>query len=151
MKKKMGIEGEGPKIILVTAVYLTIAYYLNKNFHSHFVIIDNTNLLNTLAIILAIIGLIFWLWSVVLLLMNFSKGKLIKTGPYAIFFHPIYDSFTFFLLPALTFYLNSDIFFNASAILFLGTIFWGRNEEKYLAEKFGKEYAEYRKRVWLKF
>lgn len=146
----MRIEGEGPKIILVTAAYLVIAYFLNKYFHSNFIIINDLELLNSIAVVLFIVGLVFWLWSVALLLLNFPKGKLIKAGPYAIFLHPIYNSFTFFLLPALTFYLNSDIFFNASAILLLGTIFWGKSEEKYLAETFGKEYAEYRKRVWFK-
>jgi protein-S-isoprenylcysteine O-methyltransferase Ste14 len=147
----MGIEGEGPKIIAMFVAALLIAYFLNKNYHSGFIIATNDNLTRLLAIILLVIGILFWLWSVTLLLINFPKGRLIKSGPYVAFLHPLYNSFSFLILPALALYMNSWIYFIAPLVLFLGTITFGKNEEIYLSETFGSEYANYRKKVWFKF
>lgn len=151
MKKIMGIEGEGPKIIALFVAYLVIAYLLDKNYPSSFIIANNTGIIKVVALILGAIGVVVWLWSVALLLVNFPKGKLIQSGPYAIFSHPIYDSFSFFLLPAIALYLNSWIYFGASVVLFLGTITLGKNEEKYLSKTFGEDYSKYQERVLFKF
>lgn len=151
MKKKMGIEGVGPKIIALFVVALVVTYFVNKNYHASFIVATDYNLIKLIALILAGIGFLFWLWSVTLLLINFFKGKLIKTGPYAVFLHPLYNSFTFFILPAYTLYTNSWIYFLSSVVLFIGTITLGRKEEACLLETFGSEYTDYRKKVWFKF
>ena len=150
MKKEMGIEGVGPKIMVPAAISLIIAYFLDKNYHSRFIIANDDGLIRTFAIIIFVIGLAMWLWTVVLLLVNFPKDKLITTGPYAIFLHPLYNSFSFFILPALALYLNSWIYLLAPIVLFLATQILGKNEEAYLSETFGSGYFSYRKNVWLK-
>lgn len=150
MKKKMGIEGVGPKIMVLLVIFYIIAYFINNNYPDVFVIQNNVGSLNWLIIILAIIGIVLWLTSAVMMLMYFPKGKLITSGPFKLFLNPLYNSFILFIMPAISLYLNSWIYFGASAVMFIAELTLGKAEEKYLSETFGKEYTSYRKKVWFK-
>ena len=148
--KKMGIEGVGPKIAIYAIIYLVLAYIFDRSYHASFLITDNSGSLNWLMIILFIIGLILWISSAVMMVVYFPKGKLITSGPFRIFLNPLYNAFILFLLPALALYLNSWIFFGASIVFILAEKILGKAEEKFLQETFGKEYEDYRQKVWFK-
>lgn len=151
MKKEMGIEGVGPKIVGITLVYLVIAYFLDTNFHSTFTILNSSDSLNWLTLILFVIGMVLWISSAVMMLLYFPKGKLITSGPFRFFLNPLYNAFMLFLLPALALHLNSWIYFGASIVFYIAQNVLCKAEEKYLIETFGKEYEDYRKKVIFKF
>jgi protein-S-isoprenylcysteine O-methyltransferase Ste14 len=96
----------------------------------------------------------FWIaWMVWCLIVNRQKlceagciNKLIKSGPYAIVRHPIYlaDLMAIFVI----FGAYPRLWFIAGSFLVIPlVIFWAKNEEVILVEKFGDEYRNYAKRV----
>ena len=76
-----------------------------------------------------------------------EKTSLVKTGIYSISRNPAFLGFDFMYIGVLLMYFNPlTLFFSLFAIVMLHLQIL--QEEKYLTATFGKEYEEYRKRVF---
>jgi protein-S-isoprenylcysteine O-methyltransferase Ste14 len=74
--------------------------------------------------------------------------KVVKHGIYSKVRHPVYV-FGLLLFFGLILYMNMPILLVVLAILIPVQVMRARAEEKVLVEKFGAEYADYRKTTWI--
>ncbi|MEW6607059.1 MAG: methyltransferase [bacterium] len=111
--------------------------------------------------ILAAWGLILSFWAqwligfktAILITRIFNKWtiknqRVIKTGPYALFPHPIFIGEWLIIFGCLLLTLETALLYLLLAA-FLVDIFAARGEEKDLKERFGKEYQDYRSQILL--
>src|SRR5437879_3882322 len=74
--------------------------------------------------------------------------QLVKRGIYSKVRHPVYV-FGLLLFFGLILYINMPILFLVLAVLIPVQVMRARAEERVLEEKFGAEYADYRKTTWI--
>ncbi len=144
----LSITGAGPKIMRPMFLILIIGIIVQLFFPavSKFPFLTESTLKNA-GWILAITGLVFWILAIVQFAVGFPKGKLITTGIYSLSRNPIYASWIVFILPGLAGICNNWIFLLASLAMYISLVINIKEEEKSLAETFGKEYDQYVKRV----
>jgi len=100
-------------------------------------------------IVLLAIGVPVWLVSVVQILVNVPRGRLITTGPFALLLHPLYTAVALFVIPGCGLALDSSVGFGIGAVLYVSCRLFAGREERALAERFPTEYPAYRARVLL--
>jgi protein-S-isoprenylcysteine O-methyltransferase Ste14 len=93
--------------------------------------------------VIIIIGLIFFIDSI--LLVSKKDNKLNKSGVYKIVRHPMYSSFIVFFIPGISLIFNNWLILLAAVIAFIIFKKYIYKEEKYLEEKFGSDYQEYKR------
>lgn len=150
MSKKMGIEGIGPKIILPSSLVIIAAYFITRTSPKFFRYLDDPTPLWVVIIPLLMFGLVFWIGSAVQLIIAWHKKQLITSWFYTIFLNPLYCAFIFFIIPALSLYLNSWLYILGSIVMYLAMRKYIKEEYSYLKKTFGKDYDEYVKRMVIK-
>ena len=146
------LVGSGDKIGLFISPFLIIGLILNIMYPSFFSVGGPPAVLIIISIIVLIPGIINWIWAVVLILTKIPRSELITTGPYAIVKHPLYTGVSFLVLPWIGFLFNSWLGVFIGIILYIGSRIFSGNEEKNLAETFGKSWDEYCQKIkipWL--
>jgi protein-S-isoprenylcysteine O-methyltransferase Ste14 len=116
-------------------------------------VIPRSFVLGNAGLALTIVGIAFALWARFYLGRNWSgrvtlkeNHELIRTGPYAIVRHPIYTGF----LVALTgtvIAIGEIRAILALVIVAAGLHFKSKTEEQFMSDKFGNQYAAYRREV----
>lgn len=101
------------------------------------------------AVGLLVPGVALWLGSVVQILVNVPRGRLITTGPYALVLHPLYTSVALLVLPGLGMLFDSWLGLPLGAILYGSSRLFSGQEERELAARFPQAWPEYRRRVLL--
>jgi protein-S-isoprenylcysteine O-methyltransferase Ste14 len=142
MKLKV-LVGSGDKIMLFVLPFLIIGLILNIIFPSLFRVGGPAMVLKVISIIILIIGVIIWLWSVALILIKAPQNKLITNGPYALVKHPIYASVALLVLPWLGFLFKTWLGVLIGIILYIGSRIFSPEEEKILSQTFGAAWDEY--------
>ena len=143
----MSIVGQGGKIILLTLPSLIAAIWLHLYLPQIAALPKSLRFIQPVGYVLLVMGLILWASAVIQLLMGFSQGKLVTTGAYSIARNPIYNSATFFILPAVALLTLTWVYFVVSIFLYTGVTIFITTEEKQLTNAFGKQYEEYLARV----
>lgn len=146
------LVGSGDRIMLLTAPFLIIGLILNILFPAWFSVGGPSIGLQIISIILLIPGVVFWLWSVVLVLSKVPQNHLITYGPYALVRHPLYTSVALLVLPWLGLLLNSWLGGLVGVVLYISSRLFSPEEEKKLAKNFGTAWDEYSQKVkipWL--
>jgi LPXTG-site transpeptidase (sortase) family protein len=87
-------------------------------------------------------------WSIFTLIKNNSSQKLITIGPYRYVRHPISSAIIFLLNPALAILFRSWLLFLAIIPIYFIWRKCAKKEDKYLAEKFSKNYYQYERITW---
>lgn len=149
MKTLKTLLGSGDRIMFFTAPFVVAAVIL--------VIADPTMLrvdsppawLDALAVVALIVGLTIWAWSVLLIVTNVPKGRLITSGPYAWMKHPLYTAVALLVLPAAGVLLGTWLGVLIGAGLYIGSRLFAPAEEAALAEAFGESWREYSSHVKL--
>jgi protein-S-isoprenylcysteine O-methyltransferase Ste14 len=100
-----------------------------------------------LGILLVMIGVPIYLISGLTIHKYFHAGQLATKGIYAYFRHPLYGSWIVFIVPGIVLLMNSLIGLTVPVFMYAVFKILIRTEDKYLEEKFGEEFFEYRKRV----
>ena len=77
----------------------------------------------------------------------YEDHELVRTGPYGIVRHPIYSSVLAILLSTILLLTPWRWAAVSLALFVVGTEIRVRTEDKLLASRFGREFAEYRKKV----
>jgi protein-S-isoprenylcysteine O-methyltransferase Ste14 len=96
---------------------------------------------------LVVIGIVLWASGAVGILKAFREGKLVKGGIFAITRNPMYCGFIVFLVPGIALWLRSWPLLTVPIVAYVVFKRLVAKEEKYLEEKFGQEYLEYKSRV----
>jgi len=146
-KKQMTLLGVGPRFAIISCICAIIIYVLDLNWIPNLsIILPRTFSLN-FGILLVVIGFPLLLIPGLTIDKYFSKGKLATKGVYAYIRHPIYGSWIVFIIPGIVLIVNSLLGLTIPIFMYVAFRILIVEEEKYLEEKFGEEYYEYRKKV----
>lgn len=146
------LVGSGDKVMLFVLPFLIIGLILNIINPAFFRVGGPSMVLKVISIIILILGVIIWLWSVVLILIKVPRTELITNGPYALIKHPIYTGVAILVLPWLGFIFNSWLGVLIGVIMYIGSRLFSPQEEKLLSQTFGARWDEYCHKVkipWL--
>ena len=148
MHEDMDRLGVGPKFALLGiafgAIILTLHYYFLPTFT--FILFSRyVNII--LGAILILIGVPLFIASGIMVHTHVSKGRLCTTSVYAYFRHPLYAAWVVFIVPGIVIITGSVIAICWPIFLYILFKLFTVEEEKYLSEKFGKEYMQYEKQV----
>jgi protein-S-isoprenylcysteine O-methyltransferase Ste14 len=140
----MSFFGIGPKIgiILIPWLVVTITISLLTGIFSY-TSGEKTYLVLSGAILL-VVGLIFYFSSVRLLLNGLKSGKLVTNGTFSLCQNPLYVSFIFFLIPAISLLINSWLVLITCIAGYIPLKMFIKNEYRELEKYFGDEYLKYR-------
>ena len=144
----MDIVGQGGKIILFVLPVLIAAILVDTYLPRIASLPQSISFIRPLGYLLLIPGVILWATAIVQLITGFSKGRLVTTGAYGIARNPIYSSATFFILPGVSLLTLTWVYFVVSIFLYIGVMVFIGKEEQQLTKAFGKEYEDYRTRVY---
>ena len=143
------LMGSGDKIMLLVLPFLVGGLVLNIAFPEFFAVGGPPTWLAALSWIVLTVGVVIWLWSVVLILTRVPRGELITSGPYTLVKHPLYSAVALLVLPWLGFLLNTWLGLVLGIVLSVGDRLWAPEEEASLAASFGPRWEAYRRSVLL--
>jgi protein-S-isoprenylcysteine O-methyltransferase Ste14 len=151
MKTLKVLVGSGDKIGLFVLPFVIAGLGINFLFPSLFAT-PQSDVLTGAGYALLLAGLVVWAWSVLLILTEVPKGRLITSGPYALVKHPLYTGVSLLVLPGLGFALGTWLGLLFGVVLYVASRIFAPEEEKGLAGTFGPDWDAYVNRVrvsWL--
>jgi protein-S-isoprenylcysteine O-methyltransferase Ste14 len=147
-----GLVGSGDRIGLFTLPFVILGVILNVAFPSFFDVGGPPPALAVVSVVVLIVGVTTWIWSVALILTRVPRGQLITSGPYAFMKHPLYTSVALLVLPWIGFLLDTWVGAVIGIGLYVGSRIYAPAEEASLAATFGPKWDEYARTVrmpWL--
>jgi protein-S-isoprenylcysteine O-methyltransferase Ste14 len=147
--KVHALVGSGEKIMVVTLPVIIVGLVLQQMFPASFEVGGPPPWLRTLSLIVLAVGLVVWIWSVVLVLREVPKGELITTGPYALVKHPLYTGVALLVLPTIGFLLNSWLGALIGVAMYFASRRFAPEEERELAATFGDRWDDYARSVMI--
>jgi len=152
MKRKMTEMGVAPLIAVPSFLYLGAAIALRYVLFPLFAFTATPGLaLRLVGAALAAFGLVVLLSSGLRVLKAFREQRLLTDGFFAVFPNPMYAAFVLLLVPGLALILDSWLVLTASVVVYALFRALVPAEDRWLKEKFGARYEEYRRKVLLKF
>ena len=143
---KMTSWGGGPKFALISLVVLLFIGFVNFYFFP--VLALPFDLLRFSAgVALIALGVAMCLVAAVQVHKAFDKGKLVTSGLYAYLRNPVYAAFILLIAPGLILVTGLLLLIVLPFVMYALVRFLIADEDRYLEEKFGQEYLEYKKRV----
>jgi protein-S-isoprenylcysteine O-methyltransferase Ste14 len=149
MRTLKELVGSGDRIFLFTAPFIVVALVLALADPPILDVAGPPFWLQALSVPVLAAGLAIWIWSVVLILTNVPRGRLITGGPYAWLRHPLYTAVALLVLPWLGFILGSWLGLLIGIGLYLGSRIFAPDEETTLARTFGPAWGDYSRNVKL--
>ncbi|HML02576.1 MAG TPA: isoprenylcysteine carboxylmethyltransferase family protein [Candidatus Bathyarchaeia archaeon] len=143
---RMTSWGVGPKFAVISIVMGLLAIFVNHYFFASLLLPYNLFRFS-FGVGLIILGLVMMLVAASQVHQAFNDGKLITSGIYSYVRDPVYAAWILLIVPGL---------FLATGIPFLIVMPFAMyalirtliiDEERYLEQKFGKEYLDYKKTV----
>lgn len=98
-------------------------------------------------LLLASVGVAFWLASAIALVAALRSGRFTRTGAFALVRHPIFAWWIWFVLPSVALIVDSWPFLIAAAVFFAASLPAARREDEQLVERFAAEADAYRREV----
>jgi protein-S-isoprenylcysteine O-methyltransferase Ste14 len=147
--KLNALAGNARKIGLLILPFMIAGIPLNIIFPNFFIVNDVSGFLFWISLLFLIIGIINWIWTVVLILTKIPRKQLITTGPYAIVKHPLYVGVALLVLPWVGFMFNTWLGVVLGIVAYVGSRIFSPEEEKLLSRIFGIEWENYNKKVKL--
>lgn len=147
MKKQMTEWGVGPRFTIISSIYAVIILVVHYMWFPDLSIPIPRAISVILGIILLVTGLPLFLIPGLMIHKYFEEGKLATKGVYAYFRHPIYGSWIVFIIPGIVLLVNSLIGLTIPVVMYVVFKMMIGEEDQYLEEKFGEEYAEYQRKV----
>lgn len=152
MNSKMNILGSAAFIAGPTLVYLIVTAVLSVMLKPLFIITEmHYESLIILGILLIIIGILMVISCGRKLLKSFNKGLLMTDGLYRVFRNPMYAAYLLFIIPGIALLFNSWLMLTTVLLNYILFTIFIKSEYRYLHEKFGNEYEDYLKNVFIKF
>ena len=143
----MTIIGIGLRFAMLSIIYATIILNLHFLWTPHLSVPMPRMFTLVLGGLLLIIGIPIYIVSGLTIHKYFHEGKLATKGIYAYFRHPLYGSWIAFIIPGIVLLLNSLIGLSIPIFMYVVFKILIVGEDKYLEERFGGEFLEYKNRV----
>ena len=143
------LVGSGDRIGVFVLPVVVVGVILNVAFPSVFEVGGPPAVLRVVSIVVAIVGIVIWIWSAVLILTHVPKGELITGGPYAIVKHPLYTAVALLVIPWIGFLVNTWLGAVIGIALYVGSRIYEPEEEARMSETFGVRWEAYRRSVWI--
>ncbi len=140
--KLTSLVGSGDKIavfVLPFAIAGAVSLYLSPSLFA----VPQSAALTAVGVACLVPGLILWGWSVLLILTQVPRGRLITSGPYALVKHPLYTAVSLLALPGLGFLLGTWLGVLFGAVVYAGSRMFAPEEEEALSKTFGRDWDEY--------
>ncbi|VVB61854.1 Phospholipid methyltransferase [uncultured archaeon] len=148
MPNKMTAWGIGRRLGRITYSYLAFTIILHITRSDIFTITHIPFIVSViLGTILIIIGLVMWLLGVRIISKAFHEGRLLTKGVYTIVRNPMYSSLIVFISPGVALWFRSWLIFTVPFVSYIVFKLLIKEEEKYLEEKFGQDYLDYKSKV----
>ena len=148
MEEKMSRWGIGPVFFSLSLGYGLIMVILSRHFYPVFEInILPHRFLTILGIALIAVGVPFWIISVKSVMRAYNADKLVTDGIYRYCRHPLYASWTVFIIPGVVLLLKSWIGLTTPIFMYIILRKLINKEEIYLESVFGSEYLHYRQKI----
>jgi len=152
MKANMTELGVAPLIAAPSFLFLGAAIALHDAFFPRFAFTPDPGIAIRIAgSALIAVGLIALLSSGLRILKAFREQRLLTDGLFAVFPNPMYAAFVLAIVPGLALLLDSWLVLIGSAVVYALFKTLVPAEDRWLREKFGARYDEYRRRVLVKF
>ena len=103
--------------------------------------------LASIGIILILMGIPFYILSLVTVLRAFKEGRLVTQGVYGMCRHPVYAAWVIFFVPGIVLLMNSWIGFSAPVVMYVILRILVKEEDGYLERIFGAEYLAYKEKI----
>jgi len=142
--KKKDFFGVGPKIGIVLIPWWALTILLSCISDGFKFTPEKSTGLVVGGAFLLLFGLIFYFYSVKLLLNGLKEGKLVTHGTFYLCQNPLYLSFVLFFIPATALLLNSWLVLTSSLIGFILVKLYVNSEYQVLEDIFGDEYRKYK-------
>jgi protein-S-isoprenylcysteine O-methyltransferase Ste14 len=140
--------GVGRRIALFSLTYFIVITIVHFSYPGLFLITKTTNIVFPIVgTILIALGLTMYVLGARKITTAFHEGKLLTTGVYAIVRHPMYSGIIVFFAPGVALWFRSWIILTVPLVAYIIFKILIPKEEKYLEEKFGKEYLDYKSKV----
>ena len=148
--KKMTEMGVAPLIAGPSFLYLGAAVLLHVTLFPTFAFTaaPGPALVIAGAALLAL-GLTVLLSSGLRILKAFREQRLLTDGFFAVFPNPMYAAYVLGIVPGLALVLNSWLVLTGAVVIYILFRALVPGEDRWLKEKFGATYEEYRRRVWV--
>ena len=144
----MTFWGVGPKYTLFSLIYCILSVALSKYFDPFFKIdFIPYSLLATVAIVLILIGIPFYMVSLITIKRAFAAGRLVTEKTFGMCRHPVYSAWIIFFVPGIMLLVNTWIGLTAPLVMYFLLRILVKKEELYLENVFGNEYLAYKKRI----
>ncbi|RLK62439.1 isoprenylcysteine carboxylmethyltransferase family protein [Atopobacter sp. AH10] len=149
-REKLPVFGVGPVYVLTCLLLTLLGLYLWRyNYLSFGDLMQLKAFCYSLGFLSILLGLYLWLEAVVVQKINkkVKEDQLITDGVYGIVRHPVYSAFFFILTGCLLLTGNWCLLILPLVFYLFLTWLMLQTEEKWLRDKFGKEYDDYCKEV----
>ena len=142
--KKMDFYGVGPKIGRILIPWWAVTIILSFTSTNLRFTPERSTALTIAGAVYLLCGLIFYFTSVKLLLKGLKEGKLVTSGTFSLCQNPLYVSFIFFLIPAISLLINSWLVLTTCIAGYIPLKMYIKNEYQELEKYFGDEYLKYK-------
>ena len=137
--------GIGPIFVFLSFVYSIIMISLTRYFYPVFQMdFIPRPILIVIAFILLMIGIPFFIFSVITLNKAYNSNILVKSGAYQYCRHPIYASWVVFIVPGMVLLANSWLGLTVPVFMYIVLRILVKKEEVYLENVFGHDYHVYK-------
>ena len=143
----MTLIGVGLKFALISAIYTFLMINIHFMWTPHLSIPLPRAITMVLGVLLLITGIPVYVVSGLSIHKYFREGQLVTKGIYAYSRHPLYGSWIVFIVPGSVLLLNSLIGLSIPVFMYVVFKILIVSEDKYLEERFGEEFFEYKNRV----
>lgn len=142
---KLNSMGVGPKIGGVILPWLTVTILLTLRLKSSFAYFkDGNKILFFSGLVFVIIGSIMYFLTAPDLLKGLKETKLMTTGTFYLCCNPLYSSIILFIIPGISFMMNSWLILTTSIIGFLLFKIFIKSEYVEMEKFFGDDFRKYK-------
>lgn len=140
--------GIGLIFTFLSIAYSIIIFSLDRLFYPLFQIeIVPSIVLIIPGILLIVAGIPFFIISVIKISRAYNANTLVTNGIFRCCRHPLYASWTVFIVPGIILLSKSWIGLTIPIFMYFLLLILVKKEENYLIRIFGSEYLEYKRRV----
>lgn len=137
------LVGSGDRIALFAAPFVMLGVILQVAYPSLVEVGGPPAWLRVVSLVVSIVGVVVWLWSVVLILTKARRRELITTGPFALVRHPLYTSVSLLVLPWLGFLLDTWLGAAIGLVMYVASRRYAPAEDAVLSDTFGATWDGY--------
>jgi len=142
---KLNFFGIGPIIGRIAIPWLAVAIFFSVKFKSIFTYIEDENsILFYAGLAFLITGLLIYFLTLPLLLKGLKETRLVTKGSYYLCCNPLYCAIILFIIPGISFMMNSWLVLTTSAVAYVLFKFSIKKEYTEMEKFFGDEYRNYR-------